>query len=67
MSEGTTALSGPRSMSQLIPPYSGSRGVTTWGELNGWTSKSGFNMIMYETYFDMIFLKDKKPEKSMNL
>ena len=53
MSEGTRALSGPRAMSQLIPPYSGTRGASTWNESNGWTTSSGLNMIMYETYFDM--------------
>jgi hypothetical protein len=51
--ESTRALAGPRTMSKLIPPYNAARGATTWGESNGWTSKSGFNMIMYETYFDM--------------
>lgn len=53
MSEATRALAGPRTMSQLIPPLQATRGVTTWTPNNGWTTGSGSNTIMYETYIDM--------------
>lgn len=53
MSEETRALTGPRSLTQMVPEYAG---VFAGGEFKGykgWLGSSSDPLLYYETYFDL--------------
>ena len=47
------ALEGERTLSMMVPPYSGARGASSWSASGGWETVAATDILVFHSWFDV--------------